>query len=100
MRLSISKLVSDMSYIRQYIEELKMNCIKENKEVQVKIKKEADSSENKNKNEFDGQNENNKKYQNKISELEKELLNTKLLLAQSETIREIEINEIKKSKCN
>ncbi|CXI26495.1 conserved Plasmodium protein, unknown function [Plasmodium berghei] len=98
--LSISKLVSDMSYIRQYIEELKMNCIKENKEVQVKIKKEADSSENKNKNEFDGQNENNKKYQNKISELEKELLNTKLLLAQSETIREIEINEIKKSKCN
>ncbi|CAD2089350.1 conserved Plasmodium protein, unknown function [Plasmodium vinckei lentum] len=104
--LSITKLVSDMSYIRQYIEELKVSCIKEDKQTQVKIanpmknKKEPDCSENKIDIEFDGQNENNQKYQNKISELEKELLNTKLLLAQSETIREIEINEIKKSKYN
>ncbi|VTZ68141.1 conserved Plasmodium protein, unknown function [Plasmodium chabaudi chabaudi] len=104
--LSITKLVSDMSYIRQYIEELKMSCIKEDKQTQVKMasqmknKKQPDCSENKIDIEFDGQNENNKKYQNKISELEKELLNTKLLLAQSETIREIEINEMKKSKYN
>ncbi|ETB56616.1 hypothetical protein YYC_05451 [Plasmodium yoelii 17X] len=118
--LSLSKLINDMSYIRQYIEELKMNCIKENEESQAKIKKQADSSENENgqkkngkkkngkkKNEdkngqsgFDGQSENNNKYQNKISELENELLNTKLLLAQSETLREIELNEIKKSKYN
>ncbi|CRG98955.1 hypothetical protein PRELSG_0511300 [Plasmodium relictum] len=37
-----------------------------------------------------------KKYHKKIKELERELMNTKLLFAQSETKREQEINELKK----